>query len=49
MVEKEYRDKEGQILILGSLYAPNIEDLDFFSYNFPVVPGGIKTKYLMCF
>lgn len=41
-VEEEYRDKEGRILvllanlagqkvILGNVYAPNIEDPDFFS------------------
>ncbi len=69
MVEKEYRDKEGRILILlanlagqnvilGNLYAPNIEDPDFFLQlkkiildfgNFPVILGGDYNQVLDVF
>lgn len=69
MVEKEYRDKEGRILILlanlagqniilGNLYAPNIEDPEFFLQlkkiildfgNFPMILGGDYNQVLDVF
>lgn len=68
-VEREYRDKEGRMLILlanlagqnvilGNLYAPNIEDPVFFLQfkkiildfgNFPVILGGDYNQVLDVF
>lgn len=68
-VEREFRDKEGRViillvnlmgqnLILGNLYAPNIDDPDFFLHlkkiildfgDFPVILGGDYNQVLDVF